>query len=843
MHLTFDRDYVARAGIRVAMVVANAVRGDSRVLKTASTLGKLGFRVHLFGLSRTDREETIPGHPFPVELVPNPAYAMRKARQWRDAQGRQNIEGFADRVAEILAERMKGRGFDVLHTHDMYGLPIGARLKSLAFPPDAPWIHDVHEFVEGCTHLADPDRRTLMRLEQEHVRKPDALTTVSPILAKQMAERYGVPEPGLVLNTPRLADFDPWHPRSIREAVGLDSKTPLLVYVGNVHGLRGVHFAVEALGHLPEVHLALLTNSTGKYLAELKRTARRGGASGRLHVHPYVPPSEVTSFLRGANAGLIPLTRYGNTELCLPTKLFEYLHAGIPVVGTSLEALSAFVEQQGCGVTFPEGDVAALARAVRTVLARFPEGLPHVAQESTLAAAYCWEKQEEILAACYSTFMARLRPDSAAPPPAPAEPILHLPVRAAGQPRVLADALRKNGRKAASASFAGKHAFGYASEWDIPLLPHEAESVGTYLADPKIAGCQTFHFHSRPLLFRGDFSYPTGLDLLLLKAMGKSVFFHFRGSEIRQESIFRASTAYHYADEQRSWRGPTRPHVFDEGEQAAFRDYACGTCDDVFVSDPELQGHVPNALIVPRAIDVDSLPAPRTDAPRAVPLIVHAPSRQGVKGTRFVLEAVRQLREEGHAFDFRLVEDVSHRQALEIYREATILVDQLRIGWYGVLAVEGMAMGKAVVSFVRSDLRHYLPHPAPLAMANPENLVAVLRHLLEHPAAVARLGAAGRAFAGDYHGATRVADVLSVIYARPARPVDPAAVAAYFDPRSRRAKRRRVRGAAARRSPPGWGRRAADQLRLFTYVVRSRGWAEALGKTFAKCAAWFRRHG
>lgn len=843
MHLTFDSDYVARADCRVAMVVANAVRGDSRVIKTAATLSKLGFRVHLFGLSRTNRDETLTGYPFSVELAANPAFGMQAANRWLDAQGRKNVQEFSCRVAEGIAGRMKGRRFDILHTHDMHGLPIGARLKELAFPAGAPWIHDIHEFIEGCTHLADSDRLAMMQQEQEHIRKPDALTTVSPILSKRVAQQYGVPEPALVLNTPRLADFDPWHPRTVREAVGVDSGAPLLVYVGNVRENRGVHYAVEALRHLPEAHLVLLTNSSGPYIAGLRKTARRCGAARRLHVHPYVDPSAVTSFLRGATVGLIPLTRYGNTELCLPTKLFEYLHAGIPVVSTGLDAMTAFLEKNDCGCLFPEGDVQALAQAVRTVLERFPEGLPHAARGSTLAETYCWEAQEEVLASCYAKFMDRIRRSSAMRPSALADPILHLPTSAAGQPRVLAEALRNRGRKATALSLAGTNAFGYGTDVVIPQQPHGLGSLGAYLSDPLIAGCGTCHFHSRPLLFRGDFSYPTGLDLLLLKAMGKSVFFHFRGSEIRQGTIFKASSAYHYVDEQRSWRGWNRPWVFDEGEQKAFRDFACGICDDVLVSDPELQGHVPNALIVPRAIATDSLPTSRPDASRRVPLIVHAPSRQGVKGTKFVQEAVDQLRKEGYAFEFRLVEDMPHREALEVYRDAAILVDQLRIGWYGVLAVEGMAMGKAVVSYIRSDLRHYLPVPAPLAMANPDNLADVLRHLLDHPDEVARLGAAGRAFVRRYHHAPQVAEVLEGLYDRPSRPVDPAAAAVYLAHQSRWPAWRRQRGVTPQGVRFDPGRKMIYHVRLFLCVVRNRGLGEALGKAFARCVAWVRRHG
>ncbi len=780
MHIKFDKTYINNSGFSVAMVVANAVAGDSRVIKTAGTLSKLGFRVHLFGMSKTENGQMVEGYPFPIELVGNPAYQMKAERQWLDTDGKRNLPLFIDLLAQKICASMGNRSFDILHTHDMYGLPVGTALKKLVDSKFVGWVHDLHEFVEGCTNIDEHIRTGMLRFEETYIREPNALTTVSPILARMLAENYSIPEPSLVLNTPRLADFDPFYSKPIRTALQLDAKKPLIVYNGNVKPERGVHLAVEALEYLPEIHLALITNSKGDYVEHIHKIARRIGASNRLHLHPYVPNCEVTSFLRGVDAGINPVSLYANSDLALPNKVFEYIHSGIPVVSTKTTALAHFLKENNCGVTFPENDVRALAKAIQLTLSTYRNTLPDVAQGSQLASIFSWETQEEVIAGVYRRLLNNHSKSGKKPLCHSIEPIIHLPKLSANQPFTIAKGLREHGFNAVSAALTTSK-FGYECDQIIERQKHSLDSIDSYLSQQELGKYTTYHYHSRPLIYHGDFSFPTGFDLVLLKAMGKAVFFHFRGSEARRNSVFKAATPHHYVVEKKVENERSMPFFFDEAKQLAFRDFISGVCDEVFVTDPELQCYVPNALIVPRAIDG------RRDSPmqggkeRSIPLIVHAPSSRGVKGTEAILHTVEELRNKGYLFDFQLVENLPHQEAFSIYEQADIIIDQLRIGWYGVLAVEGMALGKAVVSYIRSDLRHYLPFPSPIAVATPDNLGSVLGYLLDNPDEVLQYGEKGKKFVSEYHDAQSIAKLLVDIYSRPVRTIDPVAVCTFLN--------------------------------------------------------------
>ena len=89
-------------------------------------------------------------------------------------------------------------------------------------------------------------------------------------------------------------------------------------------------------------------------------------------------------------------------------------------------------------------------------------------------------------------------------------------------------------------------------------------------------------------------------------------------------------------------------------------------------------------------------PAPPGDRER--PVVLHAPSSRTRKGTEHVIAACEQL-----DCELEIVEGLDHREAFERYRDADVVVDQLNAGWYGVFAIEAMALGKPVVTFLHDE--------------------------------------------------------------------------------------------------------------------------------------------
>jgi glycosyltransferase involved in cell wall biosynthesis len=173
---------------------------------------------------------------------------------------------------------------------------------------------------------------------------------------------------------------------------------------------------------------------------------------------------------------------------------------------------------------------------------------------------------------------------------------------------------------------------------------------------------------------------------------------------------------------------------------------------------------VPDAEVIPPGIDVSaydpSLPGERTR-----PVIVHAPSSRRRKGTEHVIEAVAGL-----DADLEIVEGLHHDEAKERYRAADIVVDQLNAGWYGVFAIEAMALGKPVVTFLHDEATARTEEAfgvrVPIVNATKETLRERLQPLVESPEERRRIGAESRAYVEQVHDLDRVTDRLINLYAR-----------------------------------------------------------------------------
>ena len=173
---------------------------------------------------------------------------------------------------------------------------------------------------------------------------------------------------------------------------------------------------------------------------------------------------------------------------------------------------------------------------------------------------------------------------------------------------------------------------------------------------------------------------------------------------------------------------------------------------------------VPDANVIPPGIDLSNLtPTPPSDRER--PVILHAPSSRGRKGTEHVIAAV-----EGLDADLEIVEGLHHDEAFERYRNADIVVDQLNAGWYGLFAIECMALGKPVVTFLHEEAvrrtEEAFGMAVPIVSATAETLREHLRPLVADAAERRRLGAASRAYVELVHDQERITDRLLDVYAR-----------------------------------------------------------------------------
>jgi glycosyltransferase involved in cell wall biosynthesis len=306
--------------------------------------------------------------------------------------------------------------------------------------------------------------------------------------------------------------------------------------------------------------------------------------------------------------------------------------------------------------------------------------------------------------------------------------VVHAPVNTAGVPWQNVQALRRNGVDAKLVVFE-RYKLHPEADVDLGL---EGRGLATrqlrqWRAFARLLpSTDVFHFYFGLTLV------PKSLQFPLLRAARKRSVYHFLGSDIRGKS----------------------PRELAYAQRAGAR----------IVGSYDAARWVPDAEVVPPGIDLrDFEPTSPPERPR--PLVVHAPSSRGRKGTEHVIAACEQL-----PVDLEIVEGLHHDEARERYRAADIVVDQLNAGWYGLFAIEAMALGKPVLTFLHDEAVRRTEEAfgveVPIVRATKETLVENLRPLVESPEKRRRIGAASRAYVERVHDIEQVADRLLAIYAR-----------------------------------------------------------------------------
>jgi glycosyltransferase involved in cell wall biosynthesis len=316
-------------------------------------------------------------------------------------------------------------------------------------------------------------------------------------------------------------------------------------------------------------------------------------------------------------------------------------------------------------------------------------------------------------------------------PRSPANPnilrVTHCPVNIAGVPWANVQALRRKGVDARLVVFERGRLHPDA-DWSLDRTGGLARRQLTqWRAFARLLPrTDVFHFYF------GLTFVPKSLQFPLLHLTGRRSVFHFLGSDIRGKSL--GELAY--------------------GRRAGAQ--IVGSYDAI--------RWVPEAEVVPPGLDLTKYePAPPSDTPR--PLVLHAPSSRARKGTEHVVSACREL-----GLDLDVVEGLPHEEARRRYERADIVVDQLNAGWYGLFAIEAMALGKPVVTFLHEEAARRTEEAfgvrVPIVSATKETLADRLRELAAAPDERRRLGAEGRAYVERVHDVDRNADRLLAIYAR-----------------------------------------------------------------------------
>ncbi len=191
---------------------------------------------------------------------------------------------------------------------------------------------------------------------------------------------------------------------------------------------------------------------------------------------------------------------------------------------------------------------------------------------------------------------------------------------------------------------------------------------------------------------------PFSLDYKLIRLLGGKLVVIFLGSEIRHWYVYQLQMKeLGYAETFDSGIEAYRQQRYGTYREKLQRVQAAEKYADIIYSHPsfaQLQTKPYMRGFIGLELEKYKFNIPLNDTP----LIVHAPTSRGVKGTIYVEDVIASLRLDGIKLDFRLIEGMANDDLVELLSRADIVIDELNSDSIGVLSTEAMATGNAVLS-------------------------------------------------------------------------------------------------------------------------------------------------
>jgi glycosyltransferase involved in cell wall biosynthesis len=323
-------------------------------------------------------------------------------------------------------------------------------------------------------------------------------------------------------------------------------------------------------------------------------------------------------------------------------------------------------------------------------------------------------------------------------------------IEIADQMHTVTEGLKKIGVTAKTLNYYPSY-LEYKSDYtfDINLFKdiNEANIETKKLASKIIGENDVFHFHFGTSLTL-DYS-----DLQLLNELDKKVIMQYWGSDVRIYSKAAKMNPYVKVKDMNEDGIKRRMELISKYIPNCIVDYELAE----YVKDYHSNVHYTTV-----AIDLNKYKFIKETYNKKL-LIVHAPTAPEFKGTNYILKAIEELKVK-YDFDFKLVQGMSHEQAIKIYEQADLIIDQILTGSYGVFAVESMTMGKPVICWISDFMKEKYPKELPIISANPDNIKEKIEYSIKNKDILKDIGIKSRLYAEKYHDMNKISKDIFTIY-------------------------------------------------------------------------------
>jgi len=384
----------ARRLIGKRVVVISLLDHSPRINRAAEALREEGMLVERI-CAKLKNEDPTRSHVNGVDILRVPFRHRRGGKAWYLF----HYLRFLVICFVLLACRSLTRRYDLVIVHNMPDVLVFSALVPRLF--GAKVVLDLQdpmpELMQAIFGVQEGSRtvRLLKALEKLSISFAHAVTTASETFLKIFSSRSCAAQKiCVVMNSPDEKVFALRKPSIARPAT--EARPFVVMYHGTLVERHGLGLAVEAVNQVRQVELNVELRVYGErtpYLDQVLAAVK----DGDLHWVRYLGPktlAEIVEAIDDCDLGVVPNLRNIFTKINTPTRIFEFLTRGKPVIAPSAPGVLEYFAEDSL-IFFELGDSADLGRKIEYVIRHPLEVVEVTRRGQRVCMAHPWSRERE----------------------------------------------------------------------------------------------------------------------------------------------------------------------------------------------------------------------------------------------------------------------------------------------------------------------------------------------------------------------------------------------------------------------------------------------------------------
>ena len=373
-------DYMAKKLITVSVI--SELTTDQRVIRICTTLQQMGFEVKVIA---REFSNSLPLDSYPFKANRIRCYFRKGFLQYAEFNTKLFFRLFFSKTDYLLSNDL-----DTLVPNYIVSL---LRRKKI--------FYDTHEYFTGVPELTEhPFKKRVWKFFENRIfpRLP-VVYTVNESVRNKYQQEYGN-QIGVIRNVPVTSTIIPKEmPQQWK------GKNILLMQGIGINPGRGGLELLETMKYLPNNYQLVYIGGGTQWdtIAEMRKVWQ---LEDRVEMISKLPPAELKRYTPLASLGFtLDGFESENYLFNLPNKIFDYIHAGVPVVATPIPEVKLIIEQYACGICLLSQATQDIARLIEELMNN-PQQYQLFKKNTILAAKeLCWENEQQKLIAIYQPWL------------------------------------------------------------------------------------------------------------------------------------------------------------------------------------------------------------------------------------------------------------------------------------------------------------------------------------------------------------------------------------------------------------------------------------------------------